>query len=82
MFLRFKIFIKNQLNLKIKTIQSDNAKEFQVIDKFLMAAGFIHCYTCPHTHQQNGYIEGKHHYVVEIGLSLLMYVGFPLKYWI
>ena len=41
----------------------------------------MHCVSCPHTHQQNGSIERKHHHVVESGLALLSYAHAPLRYW-
>jgi hypothetical protein len=37
--------------------------------------------SCPHTHQQNGSAERKHHHIVETGLSLLAHASMPLKFW-
>ena len=36
---------------------------------------------CPHTHHQNGVVERKHRYVVELGLTLLSQAELPLHYW-
>ena len=36
---------------------------------------------CPHTHQQNGKVERKHHSIVEIGLTLLDQTSMDLKFW-
>ena len=41
----------------------------------------MHRVSCPHTHQQNGSIERKHHHVVESGLALLSHAHAPLRYW-
>ena len=41
----------------------------------------MHRVSCPHTHQQNGSIERKHHHVVESGLALLSHAHAPFRYW-
>jgi hypothetical protein len=43
--------------------------------------GITHQVSCPHTHQQNGAAERKHHHIVEMGLVLLAHASMPLKYW-
>ena len=37
--------------------------------------------SCPHTQEQNGVAERKHHHIVENGLALLAKSSIPLKYW-
>jgi hypothetical protein len=37
--------------------------------------------SCPHTHEQNGVTECKHHHVVEAGLALLAHNAFPHCFW-
>lgn len=37
--------------------------------------------SCPHTHQQNGSAERKHHYIIEVGLAFLANAYMPLKFW-
>jgi hypothetical protein len=39
-----------------------------------------HHVSCPHTHQQNGFAERKHHHIVETGLFLLAHASLPLKF--
>jgi len=34
-----------------------------------------------HTHEQNGMVERRHRYIVEIGLTFLGQCKAPLKYW-
>jgi histone deacetylase 1/2 len=36
---------------------------------------------CPHTHQQNGAVERKHHHIVETGLTLLAHAAVPFCFW-
>jgi hypothetical protein len=37
--------------------------------------------SCPHTNQQNGSAEHKHHRITETYLSLLAHASVPLKFW-
>jgi hypothetical protein len=37
--------------------------------------------SCPHTHQQNGDAEHKHHHIVKMGLALLAHASMLLKFW-
>lgn len=47
---------------------------------FFTQVGISHHVSCPHTHQQNGSAERKHHHIVEVGLSLLAHASMPLKF--
>ncbi|KAF7809814.1 Retrovirus-related Pol polyprotein from transposon TNT 1-94 [Senna tora] len=80
-FIQFKTFVENQLNHKIKALQSDFGGEFQALTKTLQASGIHHRISCPHTHQQNGVAERKHRHITETGLALLAHASMPLKYW-
>jgi hypothetical protein len=40
-----------------------------------------HRVSYPHTHQQNGSAECKHHHIVKTGLALLAHVHAPIKFW-
>jgi hypothetical protein len=69
------------LNHKILAIQSDWGGEYEKLNSFFHTTGISHCVSYPHTHQQNGAAEHKHHYIVEMGLTLLAHASMPLKYW-
>ena len=56
-FQQFKTMVENQLQRTIKSMQTDNAKEFLIFTKFFLIHGITHCHICPHTHEQNGSIE-------------------------
>jgi len=61
----FATYVKNQFGLNIKTIRSDNGKEFvfsTVFNKF----GFLHQRTCVETPQQNSVVERKHQHILNI----------------
>ena len=69
------------LTKKIKAIQTDWGGEFQKINPYFAQCGISHHVSCPHTHQQNGYVECKHRHIVETGLTLLANASLPLRYW-
>ena len=80
-FKTFKLLAENQTGLTIKTIQTDNAKEFHCFKSFINESGIQHRFTCPHTHEQNGAIERKHHHIVDMGLSMLYATSLPMNFW-
>ena len=80
-FLKFQALIENQVNTKIKAIQSDWGGEFRSFSILFSNMGIVHRLSCPYTSQQNGRVERKNRHVVEMGLSLLAHSGMPLSYW-
>jgi hypothetical protein len=54
--------------------------EYEKLNSFFTRIGIAHRVSCPHTHQQNGVVECKHHHIVEVGLSLLSQTSMPLKF--
>lgn len=73
--------IENQLNSKIKALQTDCGKEYIAFSKYLSEHGIIHRFSCPYTHEQNGSAERKHRHITEVGLTLLANASMPLNYW-
>ncbi|KAF7814697.1 Retrovirus-related Pol polyprotein from transposon TNT 1-94 [Senna tora] len=80
-FIQFKNLAENQLNTKIKAVQSDFGGEYRPFTKYLTEHGIHHRLSCPHTHPQNGIAERKHKHITEIGLTLLAHASMPLKFW-
>jgi hypothetical protein len=80
-FLQFQKYVERYFNLKIKSVQTDWGGEFRSISKFFDQCGIAHRVSCPHTHQQNGAIERKHHHIVETGLALLYHASVPFRFW-
>jgi transposase InsO family protein len=80
-FIQFQKNVERYFNSKIKIIQSDWGSEYRSLSKILANQGISHRLSCPHTHQQNGVVECKHHHIVETGLALLSHASVPLKYW-
>ena len=50
-FVQFKQMAELQLGTKLKCLQSDNAKEYVALTKFLSAEGIMHWFSCPYVHQ-------------------------------
>ena len=79
-FVQFKQMAELQLGTKLKCLQSDNAKEYIALVKFLSAEGIVHRFSCPYVYQQNGQAKRKHRHIVEMGLTLLAAASIPFTY--
>jgi hypothetical protein len=78
----FKTHVERLIDRKIKCVQFDWGGEYQKIhNTFFRPLGITHRVSCPHTHQQNGSAERKHHHIVETGLALLAHAHIPIKFW-
>lgn len=60
LFMNFKIFAENKVDLKIKTLRSDNGIGFlsNQFQDFLQKIGILHQPSGPYSPQQNGVCEG------------------------
>ncbi|KAJ0700404.1 putative RNA-directed DNA polymerase [Helianthus annuus] len=72
---------ERQFNRKLKCIQSDWGGEFRPLTNLCRNLGIIHRRSCPHTSEQNGFVERRHRHVVETGLSLLAHSTMPQRFW-
>jgi hypothetical protein len=59
-FLEFQSLVERMLGRKIISLQSDWGGEYEKLNSFLRQVDISHHVSCPHTHQQNGYVERKH----------------------
>lgn len=80
-FKNFHAMVERQFNTKLKSIQTDWGGEFRPLSPFLASLGIIHRLSCPHTSEQNGFVERRHRHVVETGLTLLAQSGAPKRFW-
>ncbi|XP_071719288.1 uncharacterized protein [Rutidosis leptorrhynchoides] len=82
-FVEFHNLIKNQFNVDIKVIRSDNGTEFcnNQMETFCHTKGIIHQTSCPYTPQQNGVAERKHRHLLNVVRSLMFQGGLPLNFW-
>jgi hypothetical protein len=79
-FHTFQSLVERSFNNKIIAMQTNWGGEYQKLDTFTHIR-ISHHVSCPHSHRQNGVIELKHQYIVEVGLPLLVHASMPLKYW-
>jgi len=64
-FLKFQTMVERLLNTKIKSVKSDWGGEFRNLNKYFQTIGINHRVFCPHTHQQQGCVERKHHHLID-----------------
>lgn len=84
MFILFKQFItmvERQFSSKVKTVQTDWGGEYRNLSNYFSTMGIVHRLSCPHTHEQNGYVERRNRHVVETGLTLLAQGNVPHRFW-
>ena len=82
-FVEYKNLIENQTGHKIKSLQSDNGKEFcnARMNEILRSSGISRRLTTPHTPQQNGVAERKNRTLVEMARCMMMESGVPPSLW-
>ncbi|KAI3698877.1 hypothetical protein L2E82_42770 [Cichorium intybus] len=75
--------VQNQFNTTIKTLKSDNAKEyFQAeLGNYLSQQGIVHITSCVDTPQQNSVAERKNRHLLEVTRSLLFSSLAPNHLW-
>ena len=83
LFQNFHKMIETQYNAKVRVLRSDNGGEYQSSDlqKYLEGHGIIHQTTCSNTPQQNGVVERKNRYLLEVVRTSLIAAKTPISYW-
>jgi histone deacetylase 1/2 len=70
------------VSLSIKFFMfNPNGSEYHNLNSFFNKLGISHRVSCPHTHQQNGTADHKHHHLVETGLTLLAHGSVLFRFW-
>lgn len=80
-FKSFKKLVEKQYSRAIKSVQTDNAKEFLKLTTNLRDEGIVHRLSCPHTHPQMGKVVRRHRHIVDIGLALMKHAGLEEQFW-
>ncbi|KAJ0745776.1 putative RNA-directed DNA polymerase [Helianthus annuus] len=80
-FKQFLVTVERQFKTKLKSVQTDWGGEFRKLSPFFSSLGVVHRLSCPHTSEQNGYVERRHRHVVETGLTLLAQSNVPQRFW-
>ncbi|KAL6335650.1 hypothetical protein AAG906_030788 [Vitis piasezkii] len=67
----------------VRVLRSDNGGEYQSFDlqKYLEGHSIIHQTTCSNTPRQNGVVERKNRYLLEVVHASLIAAKIPISYW-
>ena len=81
-FQKFCAEIRTQFGVVIKTLRSDNAREYfsQQFNEFMSSQGILHQSSCAYTPQQNGIAERKNRHLIETARTLLLHNQVPLHF--
>lgn len=79
----FKAFVEKQHNMKIKSIHSDNEREYvsKEFDEYLESQSIQRRLTTAYTLEQNGVAERMNRTLVESARCLLLQSGLPPSFW-
>uniref|UniRef100_A0A0A1WFC7 Retrovirus-related Pol polyprotein from transposon TNT 1-94 n=1 Tax=Zeugodacus cucurbitae TaxID=28588 RepID=A0A0A1WFC7_ZEUCU len=82
-FKLFKAMVELQTGSKIKTLRTDNGREYvnNNFKRFLGECGIRHQLTVPYTPQQNGVAERANRTLVEMARCMLVHAGLSESYW-
>ncbi|KAL0541080.1 hypothetical protein IC582_021111 [Cucumis melo] len=82
-YIEFANMIRTQFSCPIKTLRTDNALEYKdsTLLSFLSQKVTLVQRSCPHTSQQNGRAERKHHHILDSVRALLLSASCPEKFW-
>ena len=71
-----------QLGTSIKILCTDCSGEYptNAFQSFCSSSGILNQFTCSHTSEQNGIIERKHRYIVDLALTLISQMSLTLIY--
>ncbi|KAJ9552767.1 hypothetical protein OSB04_016812 [Centaurea solstitialis] len=74
---------RNHFNSSIKTLRSDNAKEYFSTDfsSYLKNHGIVHESSCVYTSQQNGVAERKNRHLLDVARTLMFQSHVPKRFW-
>lgn len=64
------MFMFNSVN--VKNTKKDNGLEYVKVNKFFLKLGIIYQRSCAYTHQQNGVVEKKHKYLLQLARRLML----------
>lgn len=73
--------VVTQFNRKVKIVRSDNGTEFRVLKSFFVEQGIIHQTSMVDTPQQNGHVERKHRYILNVAPALRFQANLPIEFW-
>ena len=75
--------IKTQFNIFVRTLRSDNGKEYMSnsLQSYMTQHGILHQSSCVDTPSQNGVAERKNRHLLETARALLFQMKVPKQFW-
>lgn len=82
-FVKFYVMVEIQYQVFIKTIRSDNVRNFfsSSMTTFLDPKGMIHYSSYAHMPQQNMVVERKHQHILNVIRAIQMQASLHIKHW-
>ena len=82
-FKRYTNLVKNQLNVKIKTLRTDRGREYlsDQFKSFCDEKGIAKQLTIPYTPQQNGVAERRNRTLLDMVRSMMAQANLPISFW-
>ena len=82
-FCAFCAEIKTQFNISVRTLRSDNGKEYMSnsFQSYMTQHGILHQSSCVDTPSQNGVAERKNRHLLETARALLFQMKVPKQFW-
>ncbi|KAJ9539489.1 LOW QUALITY PROTEIN: hypothetical protein OSB04_032222 [Centaurea solstitialis] len=82
-FCTFVAETKTQFGVSVKTLRSDNAKEYtsETFRSFMLQQGIRHESSCVDTPAQNGVVERKNRHLLEVARALLFQMTVSKQFW-
>ncbi|GAB2291669.1 hypothetical protein Dimus_038168 [Dionaea muscipula] len=79
----FFAMVSTQFQASVQVVRSDNGTEFcnSACTTLFSQRGIIHQTSCVDTPQQNGRVERKHRYILEMARALRFQSNLPLRFW-
>ncbi len=81
-FKEFEAWLDRDTGVLIERVHSDNAKEYDGMNKYLEAQGIVHTYSTACTPQSNGCTERYNRTVLDKVRSMLEESGLPTRFWV
>jgi hypothetical protein len=75
---------QNEFELKVKKIRSDNGSEFKnlQVEEYLEEEDTKHEFSAPYTPQQNGVVERKNRWLIDMARTMLGEYKTPEQFWL
>ena len=83
-FQKFVAYVETQFSSSIKVLRFDSSGEYMSHEfhDFLQNKGIVSQRSCPYTPQQNGVVERKNRYLLDVVRTLLLKSSVPSTFWV